>query len=122
MKHAELIARLEAAEVGSRELDAYVECASHGWNLVGWNAGWYLAEVGGAVQQMSPPLPCTTSLDAALALAERVLPGCRCIAERDHDGTGWACVRASEDSERFMTDAHTPALALCISILRALDA
>lgn len=103
-QHAELIARLEAAEVGSRELDVCMWEVSDGW------------------QNVHRPPCVTTSLDAALAMAERVLPGCRCIAERDHDGTGWACVRASEDSERFMTDAATPALALCIAILRALDA
>jgi len=64
----------------------------------------------------------TTSLDAALALAERALPCCRCIVERDHDGSGWACVRSYEGAPAIMSDAPTPALALCIAILRARQA
>lgn len=106
----ELIARLEAAEVGSRELDAYVECASHGWHIAGWNAGWYLAEVCGAVQQMPPPFPYTTSLDAAIALAIRLFGE---VAALDllYQVLGW-----SKPSVRSLP------IALCIAILRALDA
>lgn len=52
-----LVEKLEAAEVGSRSLDQAVWLATGGWE--GVNA----------------PPSFTTSLDAALALAERLLPG-----------------------------------------------
>lgn len=52
-----LIEKLEGAEVGSRELDCAIWTATGGWGHVG-----------------RPPT-FSTSLDAALALAERVLPG-----------------------------------------------
>lgn len=131
-RFAELIARLEAVEVGSMELDAAI-CITLGY--VGNNQGysplnvrisdgddeWLDYELG-PVPYTAPIPDVSQSLDAALALAERVLPGCRCIAERDHDGSGWACVRVSEGADRFMADAKTTALALCISILKALEA
>lgn len=53
-----LIARLEAAEVGSRELDAAV-CDALNWRKT--DGVWVF------------PAPVSQSLDAALALAERVL-------------------------------------------------
>lgn len=52
-----LIEKLEGAEVGSRELDCAIWTATGGWDGV------------------DHPPAFTTSLDAALALAERVLPG-----------------------------------------------
>lgn len=61
----------------------------------------------------------TASLDAALALAERVLPGVRVMAERFHDGKGWAMVQCAPESAKIMTDGNTPALALCAAILHA---
>lgn len=59
------------------------------------------------------------SLDAALALAERVLPGARVMVERFHDGKGWTMVQRAPESAKVMTDGSTPALALCAAILRA---
>jgi len=98
----DLLARLEVAEAGSLELDVAI------WDAMG---GWSVAH----------PPAVTTSLDAALALAERVLPGCRCMVERDFDGNGWAMVQRSGtfNAERVMTDGNTPALALCAAVLKA---
>lgn len=62
----------------------------------------------------------TASLDAALALAERVLPGWGFYLRRDGDGSGCGLIPPGMTS---VTPGHmqaaTPALALCAAILRA---
>lgn len=62
-----LIEKLEGAEVGSRELDADVALQ------VGWTVHPGDNWIGPHAEIAVPDY--TTSLDAALALAERVLPG-----------------------------------------------
>lgn len=116
-----LIEKLEGGETGSRELD------------------WLIADATGhpsfarKIEGIWPPfmersradkdVPAySTSLDAALALAERVLPGARVMVERFHDGKGWTMVQCDPESAKIMTDGNTPALALCIAILRATQA
>lgn len=107
-----LIARLEAAEVGSRELDMAVHKAATGENM------------GFATPDAS------RSLDAALALAERVLPGyaMNVCLDKDRDGTllKWSSQVARHGLSGpvgrggwWFGIAPTPALALCIAILRA---
>lgn len=146
-----LIERLEAAEAGSRELDAAIAIEVLGWNL--WrskhghwhvngpkgerfehgepNDWFYDPRTGEKFPEPLPPIDWvdraevgdfTSSLDASLALAERVLPGCRVMVERDHDGSGWACVRPREDGPAITSEATAPALALCIAILKAKEA
>jgi hypothetical protein len=120
--HSELVARLEGASEGSREIG--VELLLH--------FGWHRSCVGhfyGPLYHWSAPdrKPClisgdedhlpnpTTSLDAALALAERVLPGWDFIVGRTNGGlTIHAQVGPGE-----MQFGNTPALALCIAVLRA---
>ncbi|WP_392352973.1 hypothetical protein V8F63_09495 [Brevundimonas sp. LF-1] len=124
-----LIARLEAAEVGSRELGHDVLLA----------LGWHREQIGnfyGPLYQWSSPdfsphlisgdedkLPNPVlSLDAALALVERVLPGWRIGLNSDPDrGPLWAAqVKRRGETWRPIGElAPTPALALCIAILRA---
>jgi hypothetical protein len=112
----DLITRLEEAEEGSRELDAAI------WR---WTEGW---------RGVDHPPAYTTSIDAALALAERVLPEWAwSIIGPDpltslHDCT-FACLSAPEgngaaesrnaDRDVCTARASTPALALCIVILKA---
>lgn len=101
-----LIARLEAAEVGSRELDyaikAWLEPIDEFWALR-VAADW------------------TTSLDSAIALAERVVPGAeiwigRIDGQWEADCEPVGC----EKHSRFVDHkGRTPALALCTAILRA---
>lgn len=102
-----LIERLEAAEVGSAGLSIDVvtslddggEFPTHGKLFV------------------------TTSLDAALALAERVLPGWSwTVGTRDVPGC--TAVIDSNGGSPILGEAiaPTPALALCIAILRARQA
>lgn len=132
----ELVARLEATSAGSRGLDAAITAHLNGALLkpyppatdFGPSAKWQFWSLDGAHflgnESKFPVPPFTTSLDAALALAERVLPG-------------WLWNLAAEtygcDAELFSPrgecwDGHgpatgaTPALALCIAILRATTA
>lgn len=104
--NTELIARLEAAEVGSFDLDYVV---------------WF------SVDDEEGPTNCTTSLDAAIALAERVLPHWyvyRISDERNHMSCpGWGAGLGERNGMRIeYARAKTSALALCIAILRALGA
>lgn len=139
-----LIARLEAAEVGDQDLSLEVNVALEGGEPVGKMANYVMepywairrpnpAYVGGF--ENGPNYPVTTSLDAALALAERVLPGC-CVLVGDYKGLanhtrwngegdaratkGW-CSLSPDDaaSSNHRVHAHTPALALCIAVLKA---
>lgn len=92
-KHAELISRLEAAEVGSDDLDCEMHDAATGEeNFV---HGIYSY---------------TTSLDAALALAERVF------------GAEEAVWMLREVLVDFSSDIKRLPVALCIAILKALEA
>lgn len=122
-----LIARLEAAEVGSRELGHDVLMA----------LGWHREQIGnfyGPLYQWSSPdfsphlisgdedkLPNPVlSLDAALALAERVLEGWPCWGvATDIPGRIGAVLAKSNRDEGVTGYASTPALALVIAILRA---
>lgn len=112
-KHTELIARLEAAEVGSRELDAEV------WDIEDDRPRWsfgddfpiYKRDPDDSVAFDSPP-PYTTSLDAALALAERV--GLK-------PALALMTVMAGANCGAGSTVADLARYA-CIAILKALDA
>lgn len=131
--HSGLIERLEAAEFGSAELDAEIcvlfryggensEDATNVRTDPEWE-GDLLFEVG--ADECCNPIPSlTTSLDAALALAERVLGRAfRLGLIQQPDGT-WEAATLWSDEEQDDRDvafghAPTPALALCIAILRA---
>jgi hypothetical protein len=85
-----------------------------GETLVIWRDGaWVLAN-----SLRIPAL--TASLDAALALCERVLPGARCMAERTFDGEGWAMVHPTREGIRQVSDGASPALALLAALLKAI--
>lgn len=131
MKHAELIARLEATEVGSRELDRDIELEiGGGWIGADEDRVYRRDKNGFGYTQAFRTF--TTSLDAALALAERVLPGFGVVIDNgdpNHDSVGnrWCRARVWSnaplpDGSRFTGGAKTLAMALCVAILRALDA
>lgn len=134
----ELVERLEVADRGSRELDGLVEvairdvqAARSGLKREHW-AKWRSNRDGHISDGHTfyDSAPVTTSIDAALALAERVLPGWQWtlggprekIAKSD-DGRPFASlVRAGPEvaNEGFVTSpGNTPAVALCIAILKA---
>lgn len=108
-----LIARLEAAEVGSHELDKAVAIAC-GSSIQVW------AETASDGTFLGSVRAYTTSLDAALALAERVLPGKEWMLVKSTEG-GETSFHAliGPDSLGRAGEAASAALALCIAILRA---
>lgn len=136
---SDLVERLEAAEAGSRELDRLVALTSDprfsGWTchpaLSADSPDFMRGEViedeadfrrwlfdddsdGGPV---SVPAV-TTSLDAALALAERVLPGAE-ISMVHSPGGSFPYADVWVHKRSGQCHAKTPALALCIAILKA---
>jgi hypothetical protein len=113
----DLLTALQSAERGSRELDALVE-KTLGLAITTDRTG--LAMAGDGTRYRVPHY--TTSIDAALALVERELPGARVMVERCHDGTGWAMIQVSAGSPRIMEEAPTPPLALVIALVRAKEA
>jgi hypothetical protein len=123
--HSELVARLEGASEGSRELDALV------WLAINPNGeidvkrtgrtevpAWRCRIPGSIKNSWTSPQPVTTSLDAALALAERVL------GSKAHV---WQIVRFFDrHSVQFgdhltlpSGEGATAPLAACIALLRA---
>ena len=79
---------------------------------------------------VSSALRITSSVDAAIALAERVLPGWKRQLLEDFNGK-WIARICSQRRELFSTDylretelggSPNPAIALCIAILRAKEA
>lgn len=134
----ELIARLEAAEAGSRELDCEIAVPVGGFYICTPRyegapvAYGYVDEDGAHVEpghggaQMVPWY--TTSLDAALALADRVLPGHRvaivsghapAAVIAHHKGEHWHLGDELDDS--WSCKGSTTALALCIAVLKAVN-
>lgn len=116
-----LIQSLEAAEGGGVELSCDVGIALGEWAPPkGAVRDAISADVWrrDGLKYYHPYTECTTSLDAALALAERVLPGKRLLIFTDY-GDGRPAAVVSGDVGPITTGrASTPALALCIAILR----
>lgn len=120
-----LIEKLEGAEVGGRELDLDVAQA---FSLKLWGrrhpstgSHQWMTEIAGR----SVPVPrFTTSLDAALALAERVLTlgawdvGYTYNSDRPYYAR-LVIVRNDEGQPEIYGRSATPALALCAAVLRA---
>lgn len=111
-----LIEKLEGAEIGSRELDYQVFLHT---------APMEVASRWSPTDRMTF---FTTSLDAALALAERVLPEWRmhCLQDQkgiyqtDNTATRWAVgISEMRGPGNVLSYAPTPSLAVCASILKA---
>lgn len=115
---AALIERLEKAEAGSHELDAAIAKAfgapavlTFGHELLG---NEYTAP------NHAPMV--TRSIDAALALAERALPGWGWCMRTDDTGQCFANVfPGSPNVDRIYFDVYAAShpLALCVAILKA---
>lgn len=120
----DLIERLEAATVGSRELDLAIGRAFNFPMVSRWgDHEWRPDGVG--IWTTLPKF--TTSLDAALALAERVLPGLDIDLEirpapegLRTDAVIYSHGYGPTPGVSFRAWAATPALALCAAILRAI--
>lgn len=134
--HSELVARLEGACEGSRELDGLI-ARCFGWHRVeprharNKAGGWIAPEdflgvnsdgsprldsLRGTDIHRDPPR-LSQSLDAALALAERVLPGW-CGVMNTYDRS-ILFARSPSDMLAKTSKASTLPLAICIAILRA---
>jgi hypothetical protein len=117
----DLIDKLEAAEAGSRELDIAL-----GQALGLIDAGLIYTNPDGsrsARGNCDPWQDWTDSLDAALALAERVLPGW--CWNGGNDVGCWADIwsdSADYDGMPFSGRASSLALSTCIAILQAKEA
>lgn len=135
----DLIKRLEEAEAGSRELDCEIAVLLDGFFTLppmweGGPIGYGYTDKSGA--RVSPGhggdllVRCyTTSLDAALALAERVLPqGWTVEIKAGARPFNRAIVHPKYTMENKQDrcpmglSKGSPALALCIAILKATDA
>lgn len=114
-----LIEKLEGAETGSRELDWLIADAtghpSFAWKIEGiWPPFMERSQSDKDVPTY------TTSLDAALALAERVLPKLTRIEIKTYaQGEFHHCTIETDDDEFDVNNCRTPALDLCAAILRA---
>lgn len=137
-KVAELIEKLEKAETGSRELDAMIYCVEHGHAYsrpYGNDFAMWVDGVPHEVKIIDRYLErYTASLDAAVALAERVLPGWSiftCLGQTvwPDKPPCWADVGSREfqddidghDQENSTGFAPTLPLALCLAILKAVQ-
>lgn len=122
MTRSELIAALREAKAGSRELDAAMwEAATGG---VPEHDDWddtCTVSLGESDLWDCVPLPCvTTSLDAITGLIERVLPECFWAAESHRKSASVYTVDGGIDGEAI-GGVSTPALALCLALLLALE-
>ena len=132
----ELIERLEKAEGPSIELDGMIWAAANGYEFVMWDGAGCVYRDPNApnwnrgIQHADATTvrPYSASLDAAVALAERVLPGWywRC-GRTVLFPNGWAYVsrlhadHCTERDEAACSDgkAANVAIALCLATLKA---
>ncbi len=134
----DLIDRLSKLEGTDREVDAIIECEAGDevfWgHRLGKNKGTvvaYFDRPNGDIGHSTHKAPrYTASVDAAIALAERVLPGWKRQLFEDFNGK-WIARICSQRRELFSTDylretelggSPNGAIALCIAILRAKEA
>lgn len=121
---ADLIARLEAAERGSRELDAAVLRAAR-FKVIGGQRGWLWSDGKIIIKPGSSRV--SRSIDAIAALTAEKLPGWSGtidIVRSDRaDGKFSAEIRplGAEIGEEMYCSGNKPALAFCIALLRALE-
>lgn len=133
MNRIELLTRLRAATGPDRELDADIERAffvgaeldAAPWEYRGKGFWIDLSEIDGFNTVDARKF--TESIDAAVALAERALPGWKWLVSssdliNECEGLSYASVWLPEADEGNPAKAPTPALALCIAIVEALEA
>lgn len=127
---AALLARVEAAEGADRELDGAIAlalCDEHRFMQLAdapLGAGCEMYRFG--THGFHSALRVTASLDASLALKNRVLPGYAMaagdMAFEGSDRRPWGCVWNAGGFIAGQAEAKTPALALLAAMLKALIA
>lgn len=124
---ADLIAKLSEATVGSRELDREL-AERFGWKFHGNLRFWMKPDWWTPLEAIEGLPHFTTSVDATLALIEKRLPGWSpSIVKVLHEPVWMGEVVSPDLDEDDISEvgadgsAATPALALCIAILNALQ-
>ncbi len=124
---SDLIAKLSEATVGSRELDREL-AERFGWKFHGNLRFWMKPDWWTPLEAIEGLPHFTTSVDATLALIEKRLPGWSpSIVKVLHEPVWMGEVVSPDLDEDDISEvgadgsAATPALALCIAILNALQ-
>ena len=131
---AGLIERLETATGPSKSLSRDIQCRVGGWyrrtpsegrtrhpTFIHPNAcrdGKPVYDSLHGTDIWREPPDVTASLDAAMALVERVRPGAGWAVGKTPGGTGWARVFKARE---YYSEAPTPAIALLIALLKSLE-
>ena len=124
-----LLSRVRAASGPDRELDADICAHLYGGARVSFDYNIQVREdpKGMLVEtdaELGSPPHITTSIDAAVALVERVLPGANTVGvEKNPKGATAYVARNYVHSGHWMTevDAATPPLAILAALLSALE-
>ncbi len=128
MSISELIERVEGATGPDRELDAAI-CRHTRHTAEQPDGSWLETFDGGYRHTINPPA-LTASLDAALALCERVLPEAwpgfqrNRVTDPARAWSAWLEIfpEGAKDYDTYDFNAPTPALALILAMLQALQA
>lgn len=116
---ADLIARMESADAGSRDLDAEVAMAL-GWTRGEFGNWWTTYPNGQSVNRKTEP-PLTTDLTTIVAEIERRLPGWGQGSEiTDGDACAWLYPPKGQHGV-VMTNAKTETLGRAAALLRATE-
>ncbi len=107
--------RLERAEGADRELDGLVLSVC-GYDVKRWSSEWSIRKQGSSKWQRGMP-HVTRSLDAAVALVQRVRPGWFWCAGNAIDG---AEGRVTDLNRLYIENARTAPLALLLALVRSL--
>lgn len=128
MSYAEIIEQLENADITNVRAMAFLNCDIHAAFTVipkgyvrGSSSGRYLIAHGSNGRTWSDNVPdYCSSVDAAIALLEKALPGWRGSVQfgNFNDSVG-AYVCADKDQMEESGSHSVPAMALCIAILKA---
>lgn len=130
MNRADLIDRLEKLTGPDREVDAEIALhfgARHRSRRTGSgvNKGreWFVDSIGGVEEWSRHPPASTASIDAAVALVEKMLPGWGWDLVKPKKGAPGKCRSAVFNGEHLFTgSAYSPEVALLLALLRALEA
>jgi hypothetical protein len=130
MTLSELIKALEAAKGPSLQMDGAIWCVANGYEFIEWNTTGCVYR-GGSDNRVyradsTTVRPYTASVDAAIALCERALPGWfihtmtfETIGVRDNQAVnGWNVeITKGYDGPALGRSGKLP-IAICLSILR----
>lgn len=124
MSRSAIIERLEKADSGSRGLDVEVhfalfpDVASRATDVSGGSWKEPSDRYPSVMRIVGPDGHYTSSLEAALSLAERVFPG-RGLEIVRFPEAGWSASVLMDGRQTFSGECATPALAVCIAVLAA---